>query len=132
MERWEAFVPRIGVARTAFHWSSDTIDRAGVDLRIAPTLWYSHGFTDQVELYFGYGGRVLYRGKNARAGAGWGGRWRMSIDEGNYGRNSTHHVEAGGDFLAGRLRPGATVRIPLDDDTGADLAIGLSLGIVLD
>jgi hypothetical protein len=51
----------------------------------------------------------------------------MSIDEGDYGRNSTHPFEAGGDSLAGRLRPGATVRIPLDDDTGADLAIGLSL-----
>jgi hypothetical protein len=96
------------------------------------TLWDSHEYTSHVELYFGYGGRVLYRGKNARAGAGWGGRWRMSIDEGNSGRNSTHQVEAGGDFLAGRLRPGATVRIPLDDDTGANLAIGLSLGVVLD
>jgi len=129
-ERWEAFLPNVFVARLAGHWRSDVVGTPGVDLRVAPTLWVSDDLLDEVELWTTYGAQVLYHGTAARVGAGLSGRLLVT-EEGDFADRSTHQFEAAGDFLAGKVRPGATLRIPLDDSF-ADVVVGVTLNFLFD
>ena len=87
------------VARFAGHWRSDIVGKAGVDVRVAPAMWVSDDFADDVELMTTYGAQVLYHGTSARVGAGLSGRVIVTGD-GDFGEKSTHQFEAAGDFLA--------------------------------
>ena len=76
---------------------------------------------------------MLDHGASARAGAGITGRWLATADDADDELESTHQFEAAADFLAGRVRPGVTLRVPLDDDLlETDLVLGLTLGVRLD
>lgn len=130
-DRWEAY----GLGREAFvlhtaaHWRTDPVGKVGVDLRLAPNLWFGGNLSDDVELFFVYGGQVLYHGTSARAGAGITGRWLATVDD---DEDTTHQLEAAADFLAGKVRPGVTLRLPLDDDfVATDAVIGITLNVVL-
>jgi hypothetical protein len=135
-DRWEAFFPDAFVLRTAGHWRDDPRQGGvGADFRVAPSLWVSDDFADDVEIFTTYGVQILFHSEEARAGIGLGGRW-LTTEDGDFGDNSTHQFDAAVDFLPGKVRPGATLRIPLDEDNfftgGLDAVVGVSLNIVLD
>lgn len=135
-DRWEAFFPSTFVLRAAGHWRDDPRQGGvGADFRVAPALWVSSDFADDVEIFNTYGAQILFHSEDARAGLGLSGRWLMT-DSGDFGENSTHQFDAAVDFLHGRVRPGATLRIPLDDDSfvtsGLDAIVGVTLNIALD
>ncbi|TVP42074.1 MAG: hypothetical protein EA350_17660 [Gemmatimonadales bacterium] len=52
----------------------------------------------------------------ARVGAGVGGRWDASTDEGKFGENSLHQLGITADVALGPVRPGLSLRVPLDQD----------------
>lgn len=135
IDRWEAFLPNTFVVRAAGHWRDDPRrDGVGADFRVAPTLWISDDFADDVELFSTYGVQVLFHNEEARAGFGLTGRWLLT-DDSAVALNSTHQFEAAIDFLRGDVRPGMTLRIPLDDDgffgSSVDAVFGLTLNFVL-
>ncbi|MEO6462490.1 MAG: hypothetical protein ABIP29_05390 [Candidatus Eisenbacteria bacterium] len=129
VDRWEAFFPDIIVLRSTFHWRDDVVGKPGIDVRLGPALWLADGLGGNAEIFAHYGLQFLYHGTEARAGAGIGGRWLLT-GGGDLGASSVHQVEAAADFLPGRVRPGVTLRIPLEDN-GIDLALGLTLNVVL-
>jgi len=52
----------------------------------------------------------------ARIGAGLAGRWDASADEGTFGENSLHQLGLTADLALGPVRPGLSLRLPLDQD----------------
>jgi len=133
-DRWEAYglLSEAWVLHSAAHWRSDPVGKVGVDLRVAPNLWLGGELSDDTELFLVYGGQVLYHGPGARIGAGITGRWLATEEGAGDGENSTQQIEAAADFLAGKVRPGVTLRLPLDDDfidTGG--VIGITLNVLL-
>jgi hypothetical protein len=52
----------------------------------------------------------------ARIGAGLSGRWDASADEGKFGENSLHQLGITADMALGPVRPGLSLRLPLDED----------------
>jgi hypothetical protein len=132
-DRWEAYglLSEAFVLHTAAHWRSDPVGKVGVDLRVAPNLWLGGELADDAELFVVYGGQVLYHGTSVRGGAGLTGRWLATEDDDD---SSTQQFEAAVDVLSGRVRPGVTLRIPLDEDEflQTDAVIGVSLNVLLD
>lgn len=61
-----------------------------------------------------YGVLGTYPVSAARFGLGLYGRWLATADEGSYGDNSVHHLALAGDVQIRRVRPGVSVRIPVD------------------
>jgi hypothetical protein len=135
-DRWEAFFPNVIYVRGAAHWRTAPRDgHVGVDVRVAPTVWIPEEDGDS-ELFATYGVQALLTSPTARGGAGVTGRWLVTGDEGSFGERSTHQLDVAFDFLRGNVRPGVTLRVPLDDDGiffgAAESVIGLTVNFVLD
>lgn len=47
---------------------------------------------------------------------GVAGRWAASVDEGSFSENSLHQLGLSADVLLKGVRPGISVRIPLDEE----------------
>jgi hypothetical protein len=132
LDRWEAFAPEAITFRVAAHWSREPQAGTGFDLRFAPSLWIPEAFEGEPEVFVVYGGQVRTRSEGARTGVGLAGRWLLSGD-GGFDDSAVHEVEAAANFLGGPLRPGVTLRLPLDD--GRSLlgeSLNLVIGVTLD
>jgi hypothetical protein len=75
-----------------------------------------------------YGLSSTYATGPARFTLGVQGRWVASSDEGDFGDNSVHQLGAAADFLFRGVRPGVSLRIPLEDSVES---AGNSFGIFL-
>lgn len=67
------------------------------------------------EALLDYGVLGTYPLGRARLGLGFYGRWAATEDEGDFNDNSIHHLALSGDFGFRRVRPGISVRIPIDE-----------------
>lgn len=137
LDRWEAFLPENFFIRGAAHVRRHPeAGSVGFDFRLAPTLWIPEGDDDaDVELFTTYGAQLLFRARDVRGGVGLTGRWFTTADE-DVEDEVDHQLEAAFDFLAGSVRPGLTLRVPLDDDSIllddlSDGTIGLTLNFLL-
>jgi hypothetical protein len=63
-----------------------------------------------------YGLLASYETGPARFAAGVSGRWLATSDEGSFSDNSLHHAGISTDLAVGRVRPGLSLRVPLDSD----------------
>lgn len=61
-----------------------------------------------------YGVLGTYPVGSARFGLGYYGRWIASEDEGGFQDNSVHHVSLSADMKVRGVRPGVSVRVPVD------------------
>jgi len=133
VDRWEAYglSSDAFILHTAVHGRTDPVGKIGVDVRLAPNLWFGGDLDDDAELFLVFGAQVLYHGTSVRAGAGITGRTWVTEDEGG---TSAHQVEAAVDVLSGRVRPGMTLRVPINeyDFIEKDAVIGLTLNVLLD
>ena len=117
----EDFVPVIGAAayrmEPAPGWSVESRGRVS-------NLFYTGDDDDQDNVTFlDYGIFGSYsmalnsrRAQSARFGAGIMGRWDVSEDEGSFSENSLHQLGLTADLGMGRVRPGLSVRVPVDKD----------------
>jgi hypothetical protein len=69
----------------------------------------------------------------ARFGLGFAGRWWVTEDEGNFSDNSMHQVGLTADVLFAGMRPGVTLRLPIDKDWRQDYrhSVGFYLQVPL-
>jgi hypothetical protein len=140
VNRWEAFVPDAFVVRTAGHWHAEsTHDEEaplglGVDVRVAPALWISDDFGDDVELFTNYGLQLLFLVEGGSLGLGTSGEWLMSR-EGRFDANSAHQFELALGASAGAVQLGLTLRTPMDDSSpltdSLDRVVALSVAVAL-
>ena len=140
VNRWEAFVPDAFVVHAAGHWHGEsTPDEEaplgfGADVRVAPALWISDDFGDDVELFTKYGVQVLFLMEGGYLGLGTSGEWLMT-QEGRFDTNSAHQFELALGARAKGVQFGFTLRSPMDDSDpftySLDRVVGLSVGVAL-
>jgi hypothetical protein len=63
-----------------------------------------------------YGVMGTYTAGIAQVGLGVTGRWYATSDEGGFAESSLHHAGLSADVRLGRVRPGISLRVPLDAD----------------
>lgn len=70
------------------------------------------------EALIDYGLLATYPAGHARFGLGLYGRWWATelFEDGGFSDNSVHHASLSADYQIGRVRPGVSVRMPLDSD----------------
>jgi hypothetical protein len=88
---------------------------------------------EETETFVDYGAFGTYTHGIARFGAGVSGRWHASEDEGGFSERSIHQLGLTADAKVARVRPGISLRVPLDQDYRDVLgwAVGLYLQVPL-
>jgi len=109
----------------------------GVDLRarggVTSMFWRGDDDLGENVTALDYGITALVPRGAARFGGGVTGRWDVSADEDGFGENSLHQLGLNADYAWGRMRPGLSLRVPLDSDY-RDLVsstVGLYLQVAL-
>jgi hypothetical protein len=129
-QRMEAFMDNtvpVTVAASLEHAVSNVLSlrgRAGI-----MSAFYTGDDAPDTDVAVDYGAVGTYTAGPARVALGFSGRWFTTADEGGFGENSLHHVGLGADVKVGRVRPGVSVRIPLDGDYRD--VLGSSIGVYL-
>ena len=114
LARWDAFALDAIVLRIAPHYGRIPREGTGFDLRIVSEVWLPETFAGDPEFFAVYGGQFLFRSEKARGGVGLTGRW-WTTRGGGFGESALHQVEGHIALAKGTFRPGAIVRLPLDD-----------------
>jgi hypothetical protein len=86
-----------------------------------------------IELALDYGGSATYLAEMFRLGAGVNGRAIVTSGADDLGAMTEHQLAVFTDFGSGRLRPGLSLRLPLDENTRefVNMTFGLTLQYLL-
>ncbi len=109
----------------------------GVDLRarggLTSLFWRGDDDLGETMTALDYGVMALVPRGAARFGGGVTGRWDVSADEDGFAENSLHQLGLNADYAFGRMRPGITLRVPLDSDYRdmVKSSVGISLQVTL-
>lgn len=101
--------------------------------RVGPTVWIDAGQSrSESELVLAYSGQVGYENRALSLLGGLSGQLVVTED-GNFGERSIHQMGGGLSVGSGSIRPGAQLRLPLDNDLTEvlDMVLGLSLAVAL-
>jgi hypothetical protein len=104
--------------------------------RGGPSIWIDTGDnSDETEVYLLYAAQVGYAAPKFELLTGFTGRWWLSAGDAtdNFGEASFHQIGFAANIALGNFRPGATLRVPIDEDYSdiMDFVFGLTLGINL-
>ncbi|RMI26772.1 MAG: hypothetical protein D6681_00865 [Calditrichaeota bacterium] len=131
-EREEAFTPDfLTISGMANVVSKDTLG-AMFRVRLGPSLAINTDkgeFEDATELFLIYSAMAGYRGEAVRAGIAFIGRWWTTGEGEDFGENSLHQLGLFANVGSGSVRPGLSVRIPLDKDFRDTLDFMLGLNV---
>jgi hypothetical protein len=128
--RMEAFMDNTVPVIVAANYDHRLTPALGVRARAGVvTAIYSGDDAADADATIDYGAAGTYTAGAARFTVGLAGRWFATTDEGGFGENSLHHLGVSMDVWLGGVRPGLTVRVPLDRDY-RDL-MGSSVGVFL-
>jgi hypothetical protein len=129
-QRMEAFMDNTVPVTAAVNLEHAVTSALGVRTRAGVmTAFYTGDDAPDTDVALDYGAVGTYTAGLARVALGFSGRWFTTADEGDFGENSLHHLGLGADVKVGRVRPGVSVRIPLDGDY-RDM-LGSSVGVYL-
>lgn len=129
-DRFEAFLPEAMTMRGAVQWRWDQADGTIVGLGVGPTLLFDTGDTaDDVELYTDYGVRIGYQGAGIPGTLAFTGRMLVTDDDLNFADRTQHNLTGTLSLRNGVVRPGITLRTPLDPSVRD--AVGAVLGVDL-
>lgn len=128
--RWQAFSRDVMTVKVLANgrWRSES----GIVTRVrfGPSFWIP---TRGVFFFMDYGTHLGYEGEKASVIGGLTGRAILSVDGANIGERTLHQFDVGGSLRLGKLRPGMTLRFPLDSDLNdiIDLVVGVHLSVDL-
>ena len=110
--------------------------RTGFSLRLrgGPSFWIASGDREESETFILYSAQAFYETGILRFGGGFSGRYLVSVEDLDFGERSFHQLTFGLDIILGMFRPGAYIRIPLDEEYKdmINTVFGISLGIDFD
>jgi hypothetical protein len=134
--RGEAFLDDVVPLTAAATLTQEISPSFSLRARGGATEFFYTGDSDEDsenETSLDYGVAGTYTTGNARFGLGLTGRWIATSDEGSFGDNSVHQAGASADVLFRGVRPGISVRLPLDSDFRdlVNSSIGLYLQVPL-
>jgi len=99
-----------------------TVERSlvpGLDFRAkggVTSVFFTGDESGETTNFVDYGVFGSYTAGIARLGSGVSGRWNASADQGSFSDRSLHQLGVTADVRLGGVRPGVSVRIPLDKD----------------
>lgn len=131
--RWEGFFPDIwGFTAGMTLWQLDPRG-FGARVRLGPALMVPTDEGD-AELMGLYSAHFVYLGEQSEFSAGFRGRVIITEDELDFSERTMHELEMSGTLKYQQFRPGAHIRVPLDDGLFRDVidvALGIHLGVAL-
>jgi hypothetical protein len=129
-QRGEAFVRDVVPVAAALSYERGLASGLGLRARAGGTTLFFTGedAPDNVSL-LDYGLFGTYASGPARLGAGFSGRWNLSEDDGGFADNSQHWLGLTADATVRGVRPGISLRLPLDEDYRE--FVGPSVGLYL-
>lgn len=132
--RLDAFMEDVLPVSAAATWTQPLTPALSLRLQGGATgLFHTGDETADNDATLDYGVAGSYTAGRARLGLGLAGLWLASADDGDFAENSVHSAGASADFLVGGVRPGISVRVPLDEDVreAVNSTVGLYLQIPL-
>lgn len=130
--RLEAFVPDLATVQVSARLRNTVSDVTRVTFDLGGVLLVP---TDEGEVEFAadYGVVATYVAERVRLGGGANGRALLTSGADDIGAMTEHQIAVFADFGSGRVRPGLSLRLPLDDNTRdfVDMTLGLSLQFLL-
>jgi len=116
--RVEAWVTDIVPVTLAANFTQDVAPNFSVRTRIGATAFQYTGDAEDVDTEgaVDYGVAGTYTSGNARFGAGLNGRWWATAEGGDFAENTLHTLGLSADVRVGGVRPGLSLRLPLDED----------------
>jgi hypothetical protein len=134
-QRGEAFLEDAVPVSGALTFEQPFDNGAAIRARAGVTAAFYTGDDDDEETstFADYGLFGNYSLGLARVGAGISGRWNISADDGSFSDNSLHQLAFTVDAPIGRVRPGLSLRLPLDSTHRdiVDYSIGAYLQVPL-
>lgn len=133
IQRSEAFTDEVVPVSGAVAYEHGLPRGASVRGRAGIVGLFATGDEEDNDALIDYGVLGTYPVGPARLGLGFYGRWIATEDEGDFQDNSIHHLALSGDVQFRRVRPGISVRVPVDKayDDILNSTIGLYLQLPL-
>lgn len=134
LDRWEGFLRDRLPVSAVFNYRYRAPAGFVTRLRLGPSVWIDAGDdADESELLVVYSGQAGYEGRTVSLLAGLSGRMIVTESDINVGERTLHQLGLALTLGGGRVRPGAQLRIPLDQDLTdvLDAVFGLSLTVTL-
>jgi hypothetical protein len=134
VDRAEAFVIDAFPISGALNYKSKKPTGFVVRFRGGGTVWIAPGDRDESELFLLYSAQAGYESPEVNFLAGFSGRCLLSEEDIDIAERTFHHLGLAINLTFGSLRPGISLRIPIDEDMTdiLDSVFGLSLLINLD
>lgn len=131
IDRPEAFLSNAVPVSARFQYSQVRLTGLAFHLRVEPAWWIATGERDDSELVSHYSAQIGYQSARTAIMGGISGLWWISGDE-NAEKN-WHQLGVSASLTTGRVRPGISLRIPLDESINniVDLTVGLNTSIQL-
>ncbi len=128
-QRGEAFLEDVVPVSVSTTYHRSLTPEFGLRARGGVTSAIYTGDDDEVgtETFLDYGVFGSYHRGIARFGAGMSGRWMATADEGDFSDNSMHQLGLTADALVAGVRPGLSLRVPVNS-TYRDV-LSSSLGV---
>ncbi len=132
IDRFSSFLTEAAAISGALNVGSRAASGLGFRVRAGPELVIPTRSGPETETLVYYGAEVSHvRGPLALSFHA-GGLW-MATESGSFGERSLHQAGAGASYALGGVRPGITVRLPLDKDLTEmlDYVVGITLQVPL-
>lgn len=130
--RLEAFVPDVATVQVSARLGNTVSDVTRVTFDLGGVLLVP---TDEGEVEFAadYGVAATYVAERVRLGGGVNGRAALTSGADDIGAMTEHQLAVFGDFGGGRVRPGLSLRLPLDENTRefVNMTFGITLQYLL-
>lgn len=117
IDRAEAFAPEVISIYGMANYLHQQAQGLSLRFRGGPVLWFRTGEVsgDKTDIFLLYGLDIGYNHPVVRFHGGFNGRFILTQD-GGFPENSYHQFGISANFGSGTVRPGFSLRVPLDDD----------------
>lgn len=134
VDRGEAFAPKVISVHGMFNYLHQEEQGLSLRFRGGPVLWYNTEDTggDRTEFLLRYGFIIGYNSPVVRFHGGFNGLYIVT-EEGDFGEKSLHQFGISANYGSGTVRPGISLRVPLDKDYQEllDSTVGLEVAFHL-
>jgi len=135
VNRWEAFLPKTFAVVPGVNYRYLGPNDVGIRVRAAASMDVPTGDNNgDTEIYGLYAIQFVYMGAGAEGSVGLSGRIWVTEGDLDIGQRTVHQLDAAVNLAGMKVRPGAHLRIPLDEDFGdlIDATFGVQLMVVLE
>jgi hypothetical protein len=134
LDRMDAFIEDIVPVTALLNYRYRGPTGLVARVRAGPSVWIDVGDgRSESELFLGYSGQLGYEGPMVSVSGGFSGLMIVTEEDLDVGERTLHQIGLALTGGGGRIRPGAQIRLPLDEDLNdlLDVVFGVSLTVAL-